>query len=77
MQSELDFRKNFARGTSDPPYIVSTEHSDDLATTVKLDEEPLVEILSPGVRWCRHLNSESLVCWSIREEFGKLSGLRI
>lgn len=77
MWNELVLINSFARGISDPSYIVSTENSDDLATTVKLDEEPLVEILSQGVRWYRHLNSESLVCWNIREELEKLSGLRI
>lgn len=60
MWIELVFRNTLVSSVSDHSYIVSTKHSDDLATTVKLDEEPLVEILSPGVRWYRHLSSESL-----------------
>lgn len=76
MYIELVIRDSFVRSISELPYIVSTKHSDDLATTVKLDEEPLVEILSLGVRWCRHLNSESLICWGIWERLGKLSRLR-
>lgn len=31
-------------------HIVSTEHADDFAAAVKLDKEPLVEILASSVR---------------------------
>ena len=33
------------------PYIVTPKDPNDLATAIKLDKQPLLEVLFKGVRW--------------------------